>query len=104
MNAKNIKRLPYGNSNFERIIAENYAYVDKTQYIEMLEKESNSNPVAADYHAKRPALPHVVYPKTRWYLGTFGLTLKDSHSSRIAATVIGDAGRAAQPTRSHRPN
>ena len=35
------KRLPYGNSNFESIRTENYAYVDKTQYVEMLENESN---------------------------------------------------------------
>ncbi|MDR0743973.1 MAG: AAA family ATPase, partial [Tannerella sp.] len=40
---KNVKRLPYGNSNFENIILKNYAYVDKTRYIEMLENESNRN-------------------------------------------------------------
>jgi hypothetical protein len=39
----NIKRLPYGNSNFDKIITENYAYVDKTQFIELLENESNKN-------------------------------------------------------------
>ena len=43
MSAKTYKRLPYGTSNFERLIVENYAYVDKTQFIEMLEKESNPN-------------------------------------------------------------
>jgi hypothetical protein len=43
MEAKTYKRLPYGNSDFKRIITENYAYVDKTRYIEMLEKESNPN-------------------------------------------------------------
>ncbi|GHV30787.1 hypothetical protein FACS1894177_04000 [Bacteroidia bacterium] len=37
------KRLSYGNSDFRRIILENYAYVDKTMYIEMLEKEANPN-------------------------------------------------------------
>jgi len=32
-----MKRIPYGISNFETIIAENYYYVDKTKYIEILE-------------------------------------------------------------------
>ncbi|MDR0683215.1 MAG: AAA family ATPase, partial [Dysgonamonadaceae bacterium] len=36
-----IKRLPYGISNFESIRTENYAYVDKTRFIEQLEKETN---------------------------------------------------------------
>ncbi|MDR0698281.1 MAG: AAA family ATPase, partial [Tannerella sp.] len=40
---KNVKRLPYCNSNFKNIILKNYAYVDKTRYIEMLENESNRN-------------------------------------------------------------
>ncbi|MDR2345108.1 MAG: AAA family ATPase, partial [Planctomycetaceae bacterium] len=40
---KNTKILPYSNSNFQDIILNNYAYVDKTRYIEMLEKESNRN-------------------------------------------------------------
>ncbi|GHT52324.1 hypothetical protein AGMMS49982_12240 [Bacteroidia bacterium] len=43
METKQYKRLPYGNSDFRRIILENYAYVDKTMYIEMLEKETNPN-------------------------------------------------------------
>ncbi|MDR2682550.1 MAG: ATP-binding protein [Dysgonamonadaceae bacterium] len=37
------KRLPYGISDFRRIIRENYAYVDKTKFIEMLENETNPN-------------------------------------------------------------
>ena len=41
MSAKPFKRLPYGNSNFESIRTENYAYVDKTMFIESLEKETN---------------------------------------------------------------
>ena len=41
MVAKNNKRLPYGNSNFESILTGNYAYVDKTKFIELLENESN---------------------------------------------------------------
>ena len=32
-----MKRIPYGQINFERIIKENYLYVDKTKYIEKLE-------------------------------------------------------------------
>jgi hypothetical protein len=36
-----IKRLPYGNSNFESIRTKNYAYVDKTRFIELLENEAN---------------------------------------------------------------
>ena len=32
MDAKKFKRLPYGNSNFESVLTENYAYVDKTHY------------------------------------------------------------------------
>jgi len=43
MNAKNFKRLPYGNTNFESVMSENYAYVDKTKFIELLEKESNKS-------------------------------------------------------------
>ncbi|GHT78638.1 hypothetical protein FACS189464_2430 [Bacteroidia bacterium] len=43
MDTKKFKRLPYGNSDFKSIITENYAYVDKTQYIELLEQESNKN-------------------------------------------------------------
>ncbi|MDR1336451.1 MAG: AAA family ATPase, partial [Tannerella sp.] len=37
------KRLPYGNSDFRRIVTQNYAYVDKTRFIEKLENESNPN-------------------------------------------------------------
>ncbi|GHV67168.1 hypothetical protein FACS1894199_12090 [Bacteroidia bacterium] len=43
MEEKKYKRLPYGNSDFRSIRKENYAYVDKTRYIEMLENESNKN-------------------------------------------------------------
>ena len=32
-----MRRIPYGQINFERIIKENYLYVDKTKYIEKLE-------------------------------------------------------------------
>ncbi|MDR3245480.1 MAG: AAA family ATPase, partial [Prevotellaceae bacterium] len=37
------KRLPYGNCDFESIRTENYIYIDKTRYIEMLENEGNKN-------------------------------------------------------------
>ncbi|MDR1602527.1 MAG: AAA family ATPase, partial [Tannerella sp.] len=43
METKVFKRLPYGISDFKRIINENYVYVDKTRYIEMLENETNPN-------------------------------------------------------------
>ncbi|MDR1341712.1 MAG: ATP-binding protein [Prevotellaceae bacterium] len=43
MDTQKFKQLPYGNSNFESIITENYAYVDKTRFIELLEKEPNKN-------------------------------------------------------------
>ncbi|GHV66534.1 hypothetical protein FACS1894199_10160 [Bacteroidia bacterium] len=43
MEEKKYKRLPSGNSDFRSIRTENYAYVDKTRYIEMLENESNKN-------------------------------------------------------------
>ena len=33
-----IKKIPYGMTDFERIILENYYYVDKTQYIAKIEK------------------------------------------------------------------
>ncbi len=32
-----MKKLPYGISNYEELIFDNYYYVDKTKYIEMLE-------------------------------------------------------------------
>ncbi|MDR2627812.1 MAG: ATP-binding protein [Dysgonamonadaceae bacterium] len=43
METKLFKRLPYGNSDFKDIILQNYAYVDKTRFIEILEKEANRN-------------------------------------------------------------
>ena len=39
---KTPKKIPYGHSNFERIRTENYIYVDKTRFIEMIENEVNS--------------------------------------------------------------
>ncbi|MDR0713734.1 MAG: ATP-binding protein [Bacteroidales bacterium] len=43
METKAFKRLPYGNSDFRDIIIQNYAYIDKTRFIEELENESNPN-------------------------------------------------------------
>ncbi|MDR3196629.1 MAG: AAA family ATPase, partial [Planctomycetaceae bacterium] len=41
MNAKKIKQLPYGNADFKRIRIDNYVYIDKTRFIELLEEEGN---------------------------------------------------------------
>ena len=38
-----MKKLPYGISNYERIVEENYEYVDKTRYIEKLENLAEPN-------------------------------------------------------------
>ena len=35
-----MKKLPYGISNYEELITQNYYYVDKTKYIEQLENVS----------------------------------------------------------------
>lgn len=36
-----IKKIPYGLTDFERIIRENYYYVDKTQYIAKIEEQAS---------------------------------------------------------------
>ena len=36
------KKLPCGQSNYEKIRTENYIYVDKTRFIEQIENEANS--------------------------------------------------------------
>ncbi|MDR2286161.1 MAG: AAA family ATPase [Prevotellaceae bacterium] len=41
MDKKVSKRLPYGNTNFEKLRTENFVYIDKTRYIELLENENN---------------------------------------------------------------
>ncbi|MDR0505964.1 MAG: AAA family ATPase, partial [Dysgonamonadaceae bacterium] len=43
MNISKYKYLPYSMSNFGWLITENYAYVDKTRFIEMMEMEANRN-------------------------------------------------------------
>lgn len=35
-----IKKIPYGMTNFESIISDNYYYVDKTHYIALVEDTS----------------------------------------------------------------
>ncbi|MDR0705051.1 MAG: ATP-binding protein [Planctomycetaceae bacterium] len=46
MNTEAPKRLPYGNADFKSIRAENnYIYVDKTRFIELLEKGGNKNKI-----------------------------------------------------------
>lgn len=39
MSTKNFKRLPLGNAEFKSVRTEDYFYVDKTRYIELLERE-----------------------------------------------------------------
>lgn len=36
-----IKKIPYGMTNFESIICDNYYYIDKTQYITKVENTNN---------------------------------------------------------------
>ncbi|MDR3267770.1 MAG: ATP-binding protein [Tannerella sp.] len=43
MDTKTVKQVPYGISDFRRIITKNYAYVDKTRFIAELEREANPN-------------------------------------------------------------
>ncbi|MDR2761530.1 MAG: AAA family ATPase, partial [Planctomycetaceae bacterium] len=46
MTTKEPKKLPYGNANFQSVRTENnYAYVDKTRFIESLEKENNKSKI-----------------------------------------------------------
>ncbi|MDR2761640.1 MAG: AAA family ATPase, partial [Planctomycetaceae bacterium] len=46
MNTKKQKKLPYGNANFQSVRTENnYAYVDKTRFIELLENENNKSKI-----------------------------------------------------------
>ncbi|MEM1122249.1 MAG: AAA family ATPase, partial [Bacteroidota bacterium] len=34
--------IPYGISNFEKLVSEGYHYVDRTSYIELLEKSGET--------------------------------------------------------------
>ncbi|KLO24558.1 AAA family ATPase, partial [Marinitoga sp. 1155] len=37
------KKIPYGEQNFERVIMQNYYYIDRTEYIEKLESLNEKN-------------------------------------------------------------
>jgi hypothetical protein len=43
MEQRIIKKLPYGVSNFESLVTEDYYFVDQTRYIEFIEREQNKN-------------------------------------------------------------
>ncbi|MDR0337368.1 MAG: AAA family ATPase, partial [Planctomycetaceae bacterium] len=45
MNITKSKRLPYGHADFKKIRTNNYVYIDKTRFIELLENESNSSQI-----------------------------------------------------------
>lgn len=38
---ENIKRIPYGVSNFRQVVDENLYYADKTMYLERMENTGN---------------------------------------------------------------
>ncbi len=42
VNSNIIKQAPYGCAKYEQIVGQSYAYVDKTKFIEVLEKESGT--------------------------------------------------------------
>lgn len=39
---ENVKRIPYGVSNFVEVVEQNQYYVDKTMYLPLLEAQPNS--------------------------------------------------------------
>lgn len=39
---ENVKRIPYGVSNFVEVVEQNQYYVDKTMYLPLLEQQPNS--------------------------------------------------------------
>jgi hypothetical protein len=46
MDTEKVKKLPYGNADFQNIRDQNkYVYVDKTRFIELLEKESHKSKI-----------------------------------------------------------
>ena len=55
---KNLKLIPYGIAGFKQIRADNYVYVDKTRYIEVLEKSG----------IKYPSLSALVVSENRSFL------------------------------------
>ena len=45
-------KFPYGESNFKKIRTQGYFYVDKTRYIEILEKNLNIVKLSLSYTSK----------------------------------------------------
>nr|NIM15987.1 AAA family ATPase [Candidatus Aminicenantes bacterium]NIM82765.1 AAA family ATPase [Candidatus Aminicenantes bacterium]NIN22141.1 AAA family ATPase [Candidatus Aminicenantes bacterium]NIN45898.1 AAA family ATPase [Candidatus Aminicenantes bacterium]NIN88737.1 AAA family ATPase [Candidatus Aminicenantes bacterium] len=41
MKDKNIKKIPYGLANYERVVEKNCYYVDKTMFLEVIENTSD---------------------------------------------------------------
>jgi hypothetical protein len=90
METKTYKRLPYGNSDFRRIILENYAYVDKTMYIEMLEKEANPN----QFFIRPRKFGKSLFFMTLWYY-------YDLNRANEFETLFGDLYIGKHPTPEH---
>jgi hypothetical protein len=90
MEAKKYKRLPYGNSDFRSIRTENYAYVDKTMYIEMLENESNKN----QFFIRPRKFGKSLFFTTLWYY-------YDLNSADEFETLFGDLYIGKHPTPEH---
>ncbi|GHU71047.1 hypothetical protein FACS189413_12240 [Bacteroidia bacterium] len=90
MEAKKYKRLPYGNSDFRSIILENYAYVDKTRYIELLEQESNKN----QFFIRPRKFGKSLFFTTLWYY-------YDLNAAGAFETLFGDLYIGKHPTPEH---
>jgi hypothetical protein len=45
MNTPKTKKLPYGSTDFKKIRSDNFVYIDKTRFIELLEDESNKSKI-----------------------------------------------------------
>jgi hypothetical protein len=45
MNTQNPKQLLYGNADFRKIRTNNFVYIDKTRFIETIERKSNSSQI-----------------------------------------------------------
>ena len=78
-----MKKLPYGISDYERLIEDEYYYVDKTSYIEKLEKT---------------VAPYLVFLRPRKFGKTlftstlenyYDITQKDKFNKLFANTYIG---------------
>ncbi|MGD2092700.1 MAG: AAA family ATPase [Candidatus Aminicenantes bacterium] len=41
MSETRVKKIPYGLSDYEKIVKENYYYVDKTMYLKAIEEAGN---------------------------------------------------------------